>query len=248
MKQLLTLVTISFIISSCGNSNGSNPEKKNKESNQDEQTADDIISRNIEARGGYDKVKSLRNIIFEGTSLGKSRVAVKVYYDHLKAMRSDFTTNNKTGYNILTTEAGWYFNPYTDKAPVALDQKLVKDGIFQLDIHGLFMDYKSKGYAAMYDGKDTAAGKQCYKIRLTKQGEGDKFYFFDDNYMLAKTVTSRLMNDGNYQQGWNCYFDYRKNEDGYIFSYRRTSSTSQTLFDKVTTNTAIPASVFEPGN
>jgi hypothetical protein len=110
------------------------------------------------------------------------------------------------------------------------------------------MYYKSKGYAATYDGKDTAAGKQCYKIRLTKQGEGDKFYFFDDTYMLAKTITSRLMNDGNYQQGWNCYFDYRKNEDGYIFSYRRTSSTGQTLFDKVTTNTSIPASVFEPGN
>jgi len=251
MKQLFISVILFTLISSCGDNSSGNTSKENNQNKQSKEagpTADDIISKNIEARGGYDKVNSLQTIIFEGTSLGKGKVAMKVYYDHLKAMRSDFTTNGKTGYNIQTTNAAWYFNPFTDKAPVQLDEALAKDGVFQLDIHGLFVDYKKKGYQAIYEGKDTAAGKQCFKIKLTKAGEKDKTYFFDETYMLSKTIISRLMSGGNYLEGWNCYYDYRKNEDGYLFSYRRTSSTGQTLFDKVTTNTSIPASVFEPGN
>ena len=177
MQRLFTAAFLLLLFSACGGSNENNAGKEDKDGKKDELTADDIIAKNIEARGGYDKIKSLRTIIFEGTSLGKGVVTVKIYYDHLKAMRSDFTTNNKTGYNILTTKAGWYFNPYTDKAPIPLDQKLVKDGVFQLDIHGLFIDYKSKGYEVTYNGKDTAAGKQCYKITLTKEGEGDKVFF-----------------------------------------------------------------------
>lgn len=212
------------------------------------QTADDIINKNIEARGGYDKIKSLRSVVFEGTSLGKKPVTLKYYYKHLEGMRSEFTTDGKTAYNLLTKTGAWSYNPFNDKAPVAMSDSFARDGIFQLDIHGVFVDYKSKGYTAVYEGKDTASGKQCYKIKLTKNGEGDKIFLFDDAFLLQKVITYRLGPDGKYQPVANYFFDYRKNEGGYLFSYRRLGGTIQTIFDKVTTNSAIPDSVFQPGN
>ncbi|MEO7982719.1 MAG: hypothetical protein ABI688_01430 [Bacteroidota bacterium] len=214
------------------------------------QTADDIILKNITARGGYAKIKALRSIVFEGSSTSQGKpVAVKVYYDHLKAMKTEYTILGKTAYTILTTKGGWNYNPFgTDKVPVAMQDNIAKDGLFQLDIQGLFVDYKAKGYKASYEGKDTAAGKNCFKIKLVKAGEGDKIYLFDESYLLLKSIAYRLSADGKYVPGTNYYYDYRRNTDGYLFSYRRVGGTTTTQFDKVTTNTTIPASVFIPGN
>lgn len=211
-------------------------------------SADDIIERNIEARGGYDKVRSLRNVVFEGTTESKGQpVTVRYYYEHMRGMRSEFIVSGRTAYRIYTPAAGWIYNPFDTNGIKAIDEDEVKDAFFQLDIQGLFVDYKQKGYRAKYEGMDTALGKDCYKIRLIREGEGDKAYFFDKEYLLQKVITYRLASDGSYQPGVNYFLDYRKDANGYLFSFKRIDTRGVPVtFDKVTTNTNLPEFVFVP--
>jgi hypothetical protein len=232
MKLLSTAAILVLIFASCGGG---------------AQTADNIIAKNIEARGGYEKVKSLKSVMMEGRAVtGNKSLPMNVYYDNLKAMRTEYIEGKNKAYIILTTTAGWTYNPVTDSVPVPTKDIYVKDGIFQLDIQGLFVDYKTKGYKAEYNGKDTAGGKQCDKITLKKEGEGDKIYFFDAASLLQKVTTYRLRDGGKYVPVDVYFFDYRNTDEGYLFSYRRSSSTAQYLFDKVTANAVMPQSLFQP--
>jgi len=232
MKQFSTAMVLVLMLASCGGG---------------AQTADDIISKNIKARGGYEKVKSLKSVMMEGRAItGNKSVGMNVYYNNLKAMRTEYIVGKKKAYIILTAAAGWTYNPVTDSVPVATKDIYVRDGFFQLDVQGLFVDYKTKGYKAEYKGKDTAGGKQCDKITLKKEGEGDKIYFFDAAFLLQKATTYRLRDNGKYEPVDIYFFDYRNTDEGYLFSYRRFTSGAQYLFDKVTANAVMPQSLFQP--
>lgn len=212
------------------------------------QKADEVIAANIEARGGYGKIKTLHTAIFEGRRISLDReLLMKVYYLHNKGMRSEFTIAGKTGYTIYTTAGGWTFNPFDGKGVAEVPAAMLKDILFQLDIHGIFLDYKEKGYKAEYQGKDTAYGQLCDKIILKKEGEGDKIYFFDTKNLLLKTIMYLLDASGGYTPSVTYYLDYRKEANGFVFSYKRVSN-FETIFSTITTNSPINEAIFKPAN
>ena len=64
--------------------------------------------------------------------------------------------------------------------------------------------------------------------------------------LLQKATTYRLRDRGKYEPVDIYFFDYRNTDEGYLFSYRRSKSGAQYLFDKVTANAVMPQSLFLP--
>ena len=211
------------------------------------QTVDEIINRNIEAKGGIEKIESVQNLVFTDTATNKGNILqVVLIYDHEKAMRSEFILGNSWSSMILKKKEGWRQNSRDTTGATPMKEWEIADGQFQLDVHGVYINYKKKGYEGVYMGKDTALGKLCDKVKLVKKGEGDKIYFFDEDHMLVKSIIKRLTAPGIYVESENYYLDYKKNEQGYLFSYTRKAGNETISFTSITANASLPDIYFKP--
>lgn len=106
------------------------------------QTADEIIRKHIEAIGGYEKVKAIKTMVFEGTIKFKDHEkAFKSYIIHDSACRTENTEYEKSGYGIITKTEGWTYNS-SESSIKKKSKKEVKEAQNTLDLHGPLIDYK----------------------------------------------------------------------------------------------------------
>lgn len=210
------------------------------------QTADEIIARHIEARGGADKIRALQSMVTHGVmNQGGVDVDMNFTYVHDKAYRVDFTAAGQSGYNVVTTKEGWFFNPFMGHTePQAMEADQLKEAQAQLDMQGPLFDYKAKGNKVEYLGKESAQGAEFYKVKLTRASGSVVTYYFDKNYLTAKTVSTAVV-EGNEQEVITEYEDYRKTPEGYMIAYKRINRGTEINLDKVEINSKVDESLFK---
>ena len=211
------------------------------------QTADEIISKHVEARGGAEKLKALQTMVMEGSmNQGGTEIVMKYYYSNNKATKVEFSVMGQTGYNLVTTTEGWKFNPFAGNTePEALTPEELKDAQSQLDLQGPLFDYKAKGHTVEYLGKVSEQGQEFFKLKLTRAGGKVATYFLDKNYLMAKAITTSLA-QGSEQEVIAEYSDYRKTPEGYMIAFKRISGANEISFDKAEINPKIDDAVFKP--
>jgi hypothetical protein len=218
------------------------------------QTVDDIIDQYITATGGKEKLESIQSLYLEGTRhMMGSEVLVKVIKVSGKLHRVDFKVGGSTGYTIVTPEKGWSYIPMRSNKVDEIPSERLKTMQDQMDIAGPLVDYSSKGYKAVLQGKDTVNGKEAWKIQLTnKEGKDETFFIDTKSYLLIQT---RQMIDGN-NNGQNevivNYSDY-KDVDGVMFPQTITTDGSGTAsgsmtFDKIELNQPVDEKLYKPSS
>ena len=213
------------------------------------QTAEELVAKNIEARGGIEKLKALKGIIYEGTMQQQGvEIAMKFYYFHNVATRVEYSAMGQSGYTIITTTQGWAFNPFAgNDAAEALPEDAVKESQSQLDVHGPLVDYKEKGNKVEYLGKVTEQGVEYYKLKLTRSNGKVITYHLDKSYLVTKATSTAMVN-GAEQEVTTEYSDYRKTPEGYTVAFHRINSNMDVTFDKVIINPLYKESLFKPTN
>ncbi|HXB12843.1 MAG TPA: hypothetical protein VNZ45_12705, partial [Bacteroidia bacterium] len=118
------------------------------------QTADDIISKYLDAIGGKEKLAAIKNIYMEGSvDANGQQITIKIWNVNKTSARSEYTVMGMTGYNIITKDSGWNFNPFGGgkvAEPMTSDQ--VKRAQIGLDAQSPLLNYKDKGYKVSYKG------------------------------------------------------------------------------------------------
>ena len=157
------------------------------------QTADEIITKHIEVIGGYEKIKHIKSIVFEGTSKFPDRERTfKSYIIHDSVVRTENTDNGITGYGIVTKKEGWTYSPAASGTSVKKKSKQeVKESQWILDLHGPLIDYEKKGNKIIYLGKEEIEGKKCFKLRLVKSNKRAFTYYFDSTYLISRVIYLR---------------------------------------------------------
>jgi outer membrane lipoprotein-sorting protein len=218
------------------------------------QTADEIIAKNIEAKGGRDKMKAVQSIRMSGkmTMGGGMEAPVIMEMARPNKLRMEFTFQGMTGVQAYDGKTGWAVMPFMgkkDPEPMSGDDlKQVED---QADIDGMLVDYKEKGHQVEYLGKSEVEGTPVHKLKITKKnGDIATLYLDADSFLEIKAEGKTKMR-GQEIEGETTFGDY-KEVNGMVIAHSIQSKMKggpgpgQTItFEKIEINPDIPASRFD---
>jgi hypothetical protein len=193
------------------------------------QSADDIINKNLDAMGGKDKLATLKTVYEEtSTSAMGNELPGKTWFINGQGFRSEINAMGSSIVTVITKDTGWMVNPLTGNTnPQPLPAEAVKQSIARLDLRGQFLNYAQHGYTATLQGSEKVNGKDCYKIKLSKPGEGDVLYFVDATTYFVDKVSSSAKVNGSDITADVLFGDYKKTPDGFVFPNSTTFTTPQ---------------------
>ncbi len=167
------------------------------------QSADDIVSKALAARGGLDKIKAVQSQRITGTiSFGPG--AEGPFVVELKRplkMHMEITIQGQTVTRVYNGKGeGWVINPFgenKDTQPMsAEDLKNIAD---ESDFDGPLVDYKEKGHQIELVGKEQVDNRPVFRLKLTRKGGDVRFYLFDaESFALLKWEGKRKAEDKEY--------------------------------------------------
>ena len=213
------------------------------------QTADEIVSKYIDAKGGAEKLRSIKTIVQKGNlNANGQKIPVNMTIINGKAMRQDFTVNGMTGYQIVTTTEGWGYNPFMGQTKAeALTADDVKSSQDQLDATDDLFEYASKGITVDYLGTEDVEGTECHKLKLTmKSGKEKTMFISTEDNMLVK-VSEKVTANGQEIES-NTMFSNYKDVDGIQFPFSVNGNFGLVEMDSITINPEVDESIFKPTN
>ncbi|MGO8983372.1 MAG: hypothetical protein ACLPHI_16885 [Terriglobales bacterium] len=185
------------------------------------ETADEIIAKNVQARGGADKLASVKTIKATATlALGPGIEAPGLLIQKRADMaRLEFTIQGLTAVQAYDGKNAWQIMPFTGKKdPEMMSADEAKDIQEMADIDGPLMDYKSKGNQVELLGKDKIEGTDAYKLKVTlKNGDVQTIYIDADSFLDIKEETKRTVR-GTEQDVESSLGDY-KEVNGILFPF-----------------------------
>ncbi len=216
------------------------------------QTVDEIIAKNIEARGGLAKIKAVQSIRATGKMEFGPMEAPGVYVQKRPDMaRLDFTVQGLTATQAYDGKSGWAIMPFTgkkDPEPMTADD--TKEMQEEADIDGPLVDYKAKGNQVELVGKEKIEGTDAYKLKVTLKNGDVKYSYLDaDSGLEIKQESKRMVRDTE-QETETSFSDYRE-VNGLMFAFATQSSikgspqTQKLTIEKIEVNVPVDDASFK---
>jgi outer membrane lipoprotein-sorting protein len=160
------------------------------------QTADEIVGKNIQARGGLAKLKAAETVRITGRmSMGPMEAPFVMEWKRPNRMRMEFTVQGMTGVQAYDGKTGWMVMPFMGKTdPEPMPPEVLKDAEEQADFDGPLVDYKAKGHAIELAGKEQVEGAEAYKLKVTLKNGEVRYLFIDaDSFLEIRGEAKRKM-------------------------------------------------------
>jgi outer membrane lipoprotein-sorting protein len=187
------------------------------------QTADEIVKKALEARGGVAKLKAVQSERITGhiTFLhGEEGVFVVELKRPLK-MHVEISVEGQKIIRVYDgNSSGWMINPFLETRDVQLmssdDLNNISD---ESDFDGPLVDYEAKGNQIELAGKESLDDKPVYRLKLTNKNGEVRFYFLDaSSFLLVKWEGTRKT--GEQEVPWESYFSNFQQVHGLRFPFR----------------------------
>jgi outer membrane lipoprotein-sorting protein len=215
------------------------------------QTVDDLIKKNIDARGGIQKIRAIKTIkVTAKISQGGLEFPLTIQQKRPAMVRMDFTLQGKTQSGGYDGETGWKIDPFQGSSePEKIAGDDLKDFQEQADMDGALIDYKAKGHTVELIGKEDMEGSPVYRLKLTlKSGDVRNLYLDAENYLDLKVSSKRKTPGGELEI--EQYLGNYKPVAGVMFPFSietkvRGQSVNQITIEKIETDVAIDDSIFK---
>ncbi len=214
-------------------------------------SVDEIIAKNIQARGGLEKIRAIKTIRTTG-SLNQGDFRAKFVQENGRShmVREEFIIQGMAEVEAFDGKTAWRVSPFEGrKDPDLLSADDRKSLVEDSDIEGQLVDYKNKDHQAELIGHDSVEGTDCYKIKLTLSSGDVRYYYIDtDSYLELKVETERTIR-GTVEYGEIYYGDYEKVNGIYFpfaFEQGRKGSPTRVRFtvDKIELDVPLSTSMF----
>jgi len=216
-------------------------------------TAEQIVARNAEARGGLPAWRAVRTLSLSGkmeaggndqpglrspkipagkgqtVSLRPSQqiqLPFRLEMERGGKSRLELDFRGQTAVQVYDGAQGWKLRPYLnrhDVEPYTADEMSAVAS--QSDLDGPLVDYAAKGTKIELDGVEKVEGNECYRLQLTlKNGHTQRVWINAQTFLEAKIDGAPRRLDGKFHNVEVYYRDYRK-VDGLTMPYLTESKT-----------------------
>lgn len=181
-------------------------------------TADEVVSKNLDAIGGKDAISQVKTITMEtdvqvmgNDAPGTVKIVDGVGY------RSDTDFNGSAITQAYNAKGGWQVNPMAGAAdPAAMSEDEYKAGRDGMYVGGGLYDYAARGSKI----ESLPADPGTYKIKLTTKDGTETTYVIDAKTFLIKSTVRKGQMQGQDVDITTNYSDYRKTDLGYLMPYQ----------------------------
>jgi hypothetical protein len=176
------------------------------------QTAEELVAKNIQARGGIEKMKAIKTIRmtakFEGG--GGFTAVVGQESQRPNLIRQTFTLQGMTQVQAYDGADGWQIQPFGGKKdPELMGEDDLRDLLLDADFDGPLVDYKEKGNTVEFLGHDVVDGDDALRLKITlKNGDIIYDYLDPDTFIeirkeiqqfIRGSVRDRVVGYGSYK-------------------------------------------------
>jgi hypothetical protein len=150
------------------------------------QTADELIAKNIAAKGGLEKIRAIQTVRMTGRrDAGGFKAAVGQENKRPSQVRETMSLQGMTAIQAYDGVAGWQVRPFGGKKdPQLLGEDDMHRLLLDADLEGPLVNYKEKGNTVESLGMDTVDGDDAYKLKVTLKNGDILYYFLDpDTYL-----------------------------------------------------------------
>src|ERR1022692_4302901 len=185
------------------------------------QTADELIAKNIQARGGMEKMKAIKNMRLTGKFEGGGGFTASVSQENARPdlIRETFSLQGMTAVQAYDGTTGWQIQPFGGKKdPELMGEDDLRDLLLDADFDGPLVDYKEKGNTVEYLGHDVVDGDDALRLKVTlKDGDIIYYYLDPDTYLeirkevqefIRGSVRDRVVGLGSYKPVAGVMFPY----------------------------------------
>jgi hypothetical protein len=176
------------------------------------QTADELIAKNIQARGGMDKLKAVKSYRYTAKLELGGGFTARASQENLRPnlVRETFAIQGMTAVQAYDGSAGWQIQPFQGhKDPELMGEDDLRDMQLDSDFDGALVDYKEKGNTVEFLGHDIVDGDDALRLKVTlKNGDLIYYYLDPDTFLeirkeiqqnIRGAVRERIVDLGSYK-------------------------------------------------
>ncbi|MCE5233021.1 MAG: hypothetical protein ABFC67_03455 [Mizugakiibacter sp.] len=176
-------------------------------------SADELIAKNAEARGGLDKLHAIKTLRLQGTLTAGDdfQLAYAQMQKRPDRLRIEASVQGLTLVQAWDGAQGWQIQPFEGrKDPATMSADDAKELAEQADIDGALLGAKAAGASVRYLGTEDVDGTEAHKLEV-KLKNGDSYtVYLDPDYFLEIREVARRSVRGVPVETETDYGDYEK--------------------------------------
>ena len=216
-------------------------------------TVDELVAKNIEAKGGPEALRALQTLRLTGKLLVQQGQIELRYVEIRKRpdkVRTDASLQSMTAVQAYDGNEGWKVSPFFGrKDPEKMSADDVKPLVEDSEMDGPLVDWQTKGSTVEYLGTEDVEGTAAHKLKVVRKNGDVSFVYLDpDHFLEIRIVTQRMQHGAQVEEEVDLG-DYEKIDNVFVpFSIESGTKgdpdKQKTIIEKAEANVPIDDAIF----
>ena len=171
-------------------------------------TVDQIVAKNIEAKGGLARLRTVQTIKRTSQMSMQGKTATMVAYGKRpNLVRQEISVDGQTVVNAFDGQDPWIINPLVGTStPIVVTGPQAEAIRAQSSFDDVFVDFQAHGYRIALAGVETQGGKRTYHLQITdRSGQVQQYYLDAETGLETRILTQQP--GGTFEQDLSDYRD-----------------------------------------
>ena len=221
-------------------------------------TVDELVAKNIEAKGGAAALNNLQTLRSTGKLLVPIQGQIELGFLQTKKrpdeVRTEASIQGMTQIEAYDGKEGWKVSPFFGRRdPERMSADDVKALVEDTEMDGPLVDWKEKGSTVEYLGTEDVDGTLAHKLKVVRKNGDVSFVYLDPDHFLEIRIVTQRVRHGAHEEVETDLGDYEKAGGVFVPTSievgEKGSAEKQTIVvDKVEANVPVDDTIFHfPG-